>query len=392
MKKLTNSETTIFVYDAFGKSIAEYANQAPQNPQVAYLTADHLGSPRIITNQDGSVVSRHDYHPFGTDASAPERTPDLGYRTDPVRPTFTGYEKDSETDLEFAQARYYSKSLGRFYSVDPFGGSAKKRDPQSMNRYAYVNNNPLNLTDPSGMSAAPGCGHVDEPPCMTTDGKPEFFVEVNAEHKHKSLFRKAWNWVTNQISPRTHAQTIEPEEPAEREPPTKEEREELLKSEGFESRPEPVRLPPMNNREKEFLYRQLFPLVPEDQVPCFADDPEPTAEMSNPNAPEPAEQMGPPSPALSASQIIDNIFNNPQSLTGQTPGGLLKTLGQLPSNWREETLGRGSQAGNGLLLREYAPSGRPTGRFVSWHPGGGHHGANPYWKVTSGVTGIHRVF
>jgi RHS repeat-associated protein len=69
---------------------------------------------------------------------------------DGVRKKFTGYEKDQETGLDFAQARYYGEGLGRFTSVDPKFESAKLDMPQSWNRYSYVINNPLAYTDPTG--------------------------------------------------------------------------------------------------------------------------------------------------------------------------------------------------------------------------------------------------
>ena len=62
---------------------------------------------------------------------------------------FTGYERDSETGLDYAFARYYNSRLARFTSPDPLSGSL--RDPQTTNRYAYVRNNPTNLGDPTGM-------------------------------------------------------------------------------------------------------------------------------------------------------------------------------------------------------------------------------------------------
>ncbi|MEO8648381.1 MAG: RHS repeat-associated core domain-containing protein, partial [Acidobacteriota bacterium] len=64
----------------------------------------------------------------------------------------TGYERDIESDLDFAQARYYSSKLGRFYSVDPENAGASADNPQTWNAYAYVGNNPINITDPDGLS------------------------------------------------------------------------------------------------------------------------------------------------------------------------------------------------------------------------------------------------
>ncbi len=63
----------------------------------------------------------------------------------------TAYERDNESDLDFAQARYYSSKLGRFYSVDPENAGASEDDPQSWNGYAYARNNPTIFTDPDGL-------------------------------------------------------------------------------------------------------------------------------------------------------------------------------------------------------------------------------------------------
>jgi RHS repeat-associated protein len=71
--------------------------------------------------------------------------------TDNVRQKFTGYEKDDETGLDFAEARYYNNLHGRFTAVDPMLASGKSADPQTFNRYAYVSNNPTNSIDPTGM-------------------------------------------------------------------------------------------------------------------------------------------------------------------------------------------------------------------------------------------------
>ncbi|MCM3870431.1 MAG: RHS repeat-associated core domain-containing protein [Pyrinomonadaceae bacterium] len=68
-----------------------------------------------------------------------------------MRQKFTSYERDQETNLDFAQARYDSNLQGRFTSPDPLMLSADPWQPQSMNRYSYVINNPLNLMDPSGL-------------------------------------------------------------------------------------------------------------------------------------------------------------------------------------------------------------------------------------------------
>ena len=62
----------------------------------------------------------------------------------------TLYERDNESDLDFAQARYYNFKHGRFTTVDPLMASADIVNPQTFNRYVYVGNNPVNITDPTG--------------------------------------------------------------------------------------------------------------------------------------------------------------------------------------------------------------------------------------------------
>ena len=148
IKKVTNSENTTFVYSG-GKLVAEYSvtNSTPTTPTTQYTATDMLGSPRVITNQSAQVVSRRDFMPFGEDLSRPN------YGTDNLRQKFTGYEKDNETGLDFAEARYYNNSVGRFTAVDPLLASGKSANPQTFNRYIYSLNSPLKLSDPSGMQA-----------------------------------------------------------------------------------------------------------------------------------------------------------------------------------------------------------------------------------------------
>ena len=149
----STGETTIFVYDAAGKLVAEYSTivEPPSTAKIAYLTNDHLGSPRINTDAVGAVTARHDYHPFGEEIATSQRTSGLGYADDTVRKQFTGYERDIETDLDFAQARMYSNTHGRFNSTDPIQFSKEHPpNPQRWNLYIYVVNNPLALVDKDG--------------------------------------------------------------------------------------------------------------------------------------------------------------------------------------------------------------------------------------------------
>jgi RHS repeat-associated protein len=157
VKKVTNSETTIFVYDAGGKLVAEYSTETSQNPTVSYTVTDTLGSPRVIVDKQGNIVSRRDFLPFGEEigVDTPQTTQRASiaqYNTqDTIRQKFTGYEKDKETRLDYAQARYYNSQYGRFTAVDPLLASGKSANPQTFNRYVYTMNRPLNHTDTTGL-------------------------------------------------------------------------------------------------------------------------------------------------------------------------------------------------------------------------------------------------
>ncbi len=96
--------------------------------------------------------------PFGEEVGAGVggRTETQGYVADNVRQKFTGYERDGETGLDFAQARYYSNVQGRFTSVDPLDGVLTT--PQSWNKYTYCLNNPLVFVDPTGLRWAQRVG------------------------------------------------------------------------------------------------------------------------------------------------------------------------------------------------------------------------------------------
>ncbi|HLM02736.1 MAG TPA: RHS repeat-associated core domain-containing protein [Pyrinomonadaceae bacterium] len=156
VKKISETETVIFVYDVGGKLAAEYTTALAQTSQIRYLTMDHLGSTRVLTNERGQVTSRKDYGAFGDETLTPQRAGGLSYSPaqEEIRKGFTGYEKDDESGLDFAQARYYNSNHGRFTSVDPLTASASIRNPQTFNRYSYVLNSPYKFTDPLGLYPA----------------------------------------------------------------------------------------------------------------------------------------------------------------------------------------------------------------------------------------------
>jgi RHS repeat-associated protein len=202
VKKVSNLETTIFVYDAGGKLVAEYSTALAQAQQVGYLTTDHLGSPRVISDQNGAITNRKDYTAFGEENFTAQRVTGLGYSSsgEETRKGYTGYERDNESGLEFAQARYYNAGHGRFTSVDPLTASASIRNPQTFNRYSYVLNSPYKFVDPLGLisSSTGACGNGCPNSGPVVDGSA--FHGRDATFEHLKTTNELWRGLLNALS------------------------------------------------------------------------------------------------------------------------------------------------------------------------------------------------
>ena len=143
---------------------------------VHFYFSDHLGSHSVVTSANGGTIEQEsDYYPFGG-----ERAITAG----PTNYKFTGKERDPESGLDYFIARYYSSSHGRFFSADwaaapttvPY---AEFGDPQSLNLYSYVRNNPLSHADADG--------HEIPTPEMNFDGVA-------------GLVEGAWNFAKNTVT------------------------------------------------------------------------------------------------------------------------------------------------------------------------------------------------
>ena len=159
--KTVSGMSTVYVYSG-GSLIAEYDNGAGigtpsreyiysggarvaklENGATTYFHQDHL-SARVLTNGNGTVVGELGHYPFG------EKWYETGTTT---KQKFTTYDRDSETGNDYTTGRTYASNLGRFLSPDI--APANLADPQSWNRYTYVENDPVNGIDPSGWCSPP---------------------------------------------------------------------------------------------------------------------------------------------------------------------------------------------------------------------------------------------
>lgn len=136
---------------AGGVPLAEVAGNQTASPM--YRLTDHLGSLVVETDNSGNPIGSNLYAPYGQMMASSV--------SDPF--AYTSLERDTENGSYHATMRNYSLAPGRWLSPDPYDGSYDLMNPQSLNRYAYVNGNPLAYTDPTGLmldgavgAAAPG--------------------------------------------------------------------------------------------------------------------------------------------------------------------------------------------------------------------------------------------
>jgi RHS repeat-associated protein len=108
--------------------------------EVIYYHNDALGSPIIATDQEGRVVWRNSYAPYGQSIGP----------SAPNEPGYTGKFEEPGLGIQDFGARWYDPRIGRFLAIDPVGFDPQ--NPQSFNRYAYANNNPYKYLDPNGES------------------------------------------------------------------------------------------------------------------------------------------------------------------------------------------------------------------------------------------------
>ena len=135
----------------------------------SYFHKDHLGSSTVMTEASGNIIESIDYMPFGAQRNYSRLNPIVTHYR------FTDQELDVESGLYNYNARLYDPVIGRFVSPDtivpdPF-------DPQHLNRYSYVRNNPLIYVDPSGH-------HYGE---VEPGGKADFGGETVSGRANESL-------------------------------------------------------------------------------------------------------------------------------------------------------------------------------------------------------------
>jgi len=161
VKKVDGAATTYYLRSSVlgGQVIAEFGSAQrgyvylgsqilaiQQNSQVSWVHQDPVTKSQRITNGSGTITSTIDLDPWGGETASSNNQAFQPHR-------FTTYERDGNAGDE-AMMRRYAGKWHRFVQPDPTDGSYDLSNPQSFNRYAYVQNDPTNLVDPTGLLPA----------------------------------------------------------------------------------------------------------------------------------------------------------------------------------------------------------------------------------------------
>ncbi len=159
-RSTTEGKATRFPVQGGGRIVAVVTDTEGAR-EVVYHHPDHLGSTQYVTKSSGALRESVFFDPFGL----AESEWDGGVTSVPGASAyvgFTGHRHDVETELVDMVGRMYDPVVGRFLTADPLVQAPF--DSRSHNRYSYVWNNPLRLTDPSGFAAGDGAAPLAPEP------------------------------------------------------------------------------------------------------------------------------------------------------------------------------------------------------------------------------------
>jgi RHS repeat-associated protein len=121
-----------------------------------YFHYDGLGSTRQLASYSGGSLSVSDNYSYDGYGVLLQNNADVSSHPGKVSPQSTsllyaGEQFDTNAQMYYLRARYYDQMNGRFNQIDPYAGNSQ--DPQSLHKYLYCHNNPVNHIDPSGKFA-----------------------------------------------------------------------------------------------------------------------------------------------------------------------------------------------------------------------------------------------
>ncbi len=157
-------------------------------PEIKYNLDDHLGSSNLSVDENGTLINREEYYPFGETSFG-------SYSKKRYR--FCGKEKDEESGLYYYGARYYSPWTCRFISVDPQAGKYIFQTP-----YAYADNNPICKMDYNGegTDGESGNGKPQENTANSLDGSKIYNLDEKGTWDYKVWNDKKKTYIAHKIN------------------------------------------------------------------------------------------------------------------------------------------------------------------------------------------------
>ena len=157
-KQYSNGREEFYLYGSDNKPIATYRLMGNKSGEISLLLTDnniYFAKKLIRTQNEAVVVDRIGHVKAGNSRNTNKK---VKYAPFGEEETITGenqikygtYMRDGMTGLDYARHRYYSSVLGRFISPDPYVKCIRLDNPDSWNRYTYVENDPINNIDPNG--------------------------------------------------------------------------------------------------------------------------------------------------------------------------------------------------------------------------------------------------
>jgi len=172
LEKDSDGTTLRYLYGPGGLPLSVQVTRAGITSTYHYLT-DALGSVAALVSEDGTPTVTYAYDPWGR-VTAQGGTDSWLANRQPLR--YRAYYQDAESGLYYLPARYYDPKTCRFLTPDPAASSAG--DPQSLNRYAYCQDDPIALVDPTGATVdLDGNGKID-----SWDSNSEAAVHAKSAH------------------------------------------------------------------------------------------------------------------------------------------------------------------------------------------------------------------
>ena len=175
--KLNANGEAYYLYDINGENLGTFTPQINLDPgptlylqpgqerayffgKKLFVAEDNVGSALGVP----TLTGHQSFYPYGEQKSGTAATEQYAFAT---------YWEDSETGLDYAMNRYYSSTLGRFLSPDPYqannGGPGDPRDPQSWNRYGYAGNDPVGRNDRYGLFSGSAEDCISDPEACEDD-------------------------------------------------------------------------------------------------------------------------------------------------------------------------------------------------------------------------------